>query len=77
MAALHAVAVPNASATPRAIVRIIDCFLIFGLPAPFRRFKKSAGAKLASVLTKTMTGSRGKLFIKLNATPVRPQDTSL
>jgi hypothetical protein len=44
MAALHAVAVPNASATPRAIVRIIDCFLIFGLPAPFRRFKKSAGA---------------------------------
>jgi hypothetical protein len=71
MAALHAVAVPNARATPRAIVRIIDCFLMFGLFAPSADSKKAAGAKLASVLTKTITRLRKRPFIKLNATPAR------
>jgi hypothetical protein len=43
MAALEAVARPKANAAPRAIVRIIDCFLIFpGYPPRFADSGKPA-----------------------------------
>jgi hypothetical protein len=43
IAALDAVAKPNANATLRAIVRIIDCFLVLKVePAPLRQFEIGA-----------------------------------
>jgi hypothetical protein len=56
MAALDAVAAPNTSATPRAIVRIIDAFLFLKLTRPAPPIQIIGGRKLASDFAKTMTG---------------------
>jgi hypothetical protein len=69
MAALDAVATPNASATPRAIVRIIvaSSFLRFNPP---RLSDSNIGGRQASIrFDKDNDVLRGRSFIKLNAVP--------
>jgi hypothetical protein len=62
----------SANAAPRAIVRIIDCFLIVGLTAPSRADRESAaGRKLAIEHDKDNDGEKDMPFMLLNGVLMR------